>query len=179
MDLDLAIIGTREPDTFQAELAQEAAWAVSSQLGVKIRTGAADGIDSLAMKGTKPGLLNLFLPWSTYNQGKIPPLASRTVYDPKLHPLWTASVTKYHPNPKALSRGPFALHARNYGIVAGVTACLALPGPNESGGTAQGIRICRGMGIPIGVHSKGTLTATSVAAVLRKLIAFYEERTQG
>lgn len=149
---------------------------MSSRFGVKIRTGAADGIDTFAKKGAKIGLLHVFLPWGRYNQATIPAHAVRTVYSPKQHPLWTASVTKYHPNPKALSRGPFALHARNYGIVEGVTACLALPGPNESGGTAQGIRICRGMGIPIGVHSKGTLTAESAAAVLRKLTAFYEQR---
>ena len=176
MDLSLAIIGTREPDLFQIDLAQEVAWTLSTQLGVRIRTGGADGIDYLAMMGTHPGMLDVFLPWGSYNRGKIPSLAACTVYDPKHHPLWTESVTKYHPNPAALSRGPFALHARNYGIVDGATACLALPGRDGSGGTGQGIRICRGIGTPIGVHSKGTLTVQSAQDVMQKLIAFYSDK---
>ncbi len=176
--MDLAIIGTREPDANQIELAQEAAWILSSKYGVTIRTGGADGVDYLAMMNAEPGKLHVFLPWSNYNRDKIPSLAIRTVYDPKLNPLWTESVHKYHPNPAALTRGPLALHARNYGIVEGVDMCLALPGPNGTGGTGQGIRICRGLNIPIEVHSKGTLTNGLVEAVIKNLVNSYETRSK-
>lgn len=75
---------------------------------------------------------------------------SLEVYDPRPHRAWTGSVRTYHPAPERLTRGMFALHARNFGIVANAVAVIAAAKDSaQGGGTGQGIRIARGLGIPV------------------------------
>ena len=65
------------------------------------------------------------------------------------HADWTQSVYDHHPAGKYLKAGVFCLHARNYGIVAPAQAVIALPRPPEEGGTAQGMRVGRALGLPV------------------------------
>lgn len=157
---DYAIIGTRDPDEAQMEVAYRLAWAITT-LGRKfVRTGAAYGIDQRAMEGSRPDRLKVYLPWGSYNRDLVPAGCSVVVYTPSIHAAWADSVARFHPNPRALSRGAFALHARNFGIVSDppVKAVIAFPGPSGSGGTGQGMRIARDLGIPVIQHNKGSIT---------------------
>jgi len=167
--LSVAIIGTREPDKWQEMLATNVAYELSRH-GIRVTTGGADGIDYRAMHGCIKEMLDVYLPWWSYNKDRIP-LGVRTIcYEPRQDVAWTQSVTKYHPAPSRLSCGAFALHARNFGILSGRNAVLALPGPGESGGTGQGIRIARDLGIPLIVRCRGQMDhdeTTEVMATLR------------
>ena len=159
-----AIIGTREPDEFQAEIAFRLAWAISN-LGNKIvRTGAANGIDKKTMDGTGGKNLEVFIPWHDYNRNTIPIGAYICVYNFADHGSWTDSVYNYHPNPSVLSRAAIALHARNFGIVGKAKAVIAFPRPDGGGGTAQGVRIARALGIKVIQINRGTITSTEHAA---------------
>lgn len=153
-----AIIGTRDPDVAQAQVAYRLAWAIVHLGQHFVHTGAAYGIDQRAMEGTSGKNLKVFLPWSTYNTNIIPDLSVRVVYDPSIHRHWTSSVNRYHPAANRLSRGAFALHARNYGIVEGVSAVVALPREDGEGGTGQGIRIAKSLNIPVIQINRGSIT---------------------
>jgi hypothetical protein len=152
--LKVAIIGTRHADSTQRSIAAWASAALSTD-GFVISTGAADDIDSLAMAHCAPGRLAVYLPWASYNRHLVPRHARVTVYDQREHPQWSVSVEANHPNPSALTRGAFALHARNYGIVEPPCALvIALPG-KQDGGTGQGMRIAKQLGIPLLVYRTG------------------------
>lgn len=159
--MKVAIIGTRNPDGAQQ---QAAAWVSEtfSKAGHDVSTGAADGIDTVAMTHCVRGRLQLFLPWASY--GARVSGAQITVYSPGVHQAWTDSVRRYHPNPDALTRGAFALHARNYGIVEGCGLVIAFPGEKD-GGTGQGIRIALALGIPLIVCRKGQTTNDLAVAI--------------
>lgn len=156
-DKHYAIIGTRTPDDIQIHIANNLACVLSMVKRCKIKTGAADGIDYCAMSSTAPGMLEVYLPWKSYHSDRIPKHAKVIVYDKRLHPDWTASVSKYHPAVEHLTAGMFALHARNYGIVAGCAGVLAFPNEYGSGGTAQGIRIAKDLRIPVVQGNKGSI----------------------
>ncbi len=153
-----AIIGTRSPDEAQITVARNLATAITLIGGHWVHTGAADGIDTEAMVGSRPDRLKVFLPWASYNRGSIPVGATVVVYDPSIHAEWTRSVSAYHPAASRLSRGAFALHARNFGIVESCAGVIALPGADGGGGTGQGIRIANGLGIPVVRGDKGSIT---------------------
>jgi hypothetical protein len=149
VEMRVAIIGSRVPTDWQYETARFLAEKLS-ELGHTIHTGAADGIDSAAIEGTG-GKLSLFLPWESYNSNIINVLPETVVriivYDPTVHISWRDSVAKYHPHSEALTKGSFALMARNYGIVENCGLVLAFPKVANQGGTGQGIRIAKGLGI--------------------------------
>lgn len=157
----VAIIGTRTVTKDMPLYEMLAEWSrILLEKGVIVRTGAADGIDSAAMEGAERVQntdlrrnLHVFLPWASYNRNRVPIGASVFIYDPKIHQAWTNSVSKYHPNPAALSRGAFALMARNYGIIAHpdpVSAVIALPtSVSALGGTGQGMRLAEDLGIKL------------------------------
>lgn len=153
--MKVAIIGTRDPSPSQSQAANQLAKNLSEN-GVTITTGAADGIDTDAMRGALPGFLRVYLPWATYNKENIPFHAQRTIYDPIAHHTWLDSV-RLHPAATHLTRGALKLHARNYGILMDeepADACVAFPNTTGGGGTAQGIRIARAMKIPLMVLPK-------------------------
>lgn len=155
----IAFIGTREPNRLPREwvaLYDRAVRYAAAQRFV-IRTGAAVGADqqaaSIAM--ANGAAVHLCLPWRGYEEEWVSSLSSlvdwRVTFDtyaPSKHPEWAASVHEYHPRPDALSRGAFALHARNYGIVQPARIVVALPSQKPGGGgTGQGMRIAAGLGI--------------------------------
>jgi len=149
-----AIIGTRSPSPLQYAKAKELAREIS-KLGVRIKTGAAFGIDQAAMEGTYGGCLDVFLPWPGYNHNIIPKTARITMYDYRVHKDWTESVSKLHPAASRLSSGAFSLHARNYGIVKDTKVVIAFPNESGEGGTGQGIRIARHLKVPVVQYNKG------------------------
>lgn len=151
----VAIIGTREPDQFQRHYALRLALTLSRDFGVTIVTGAAYGIDHAAMNGAIPGKLIAVLPWASYNQDIVPGWAKKRIYDPKRDLTWTESVRRYHPAPDKLTRGAFALHARNYGIIHKTCLTIAMPDDKGGGGTAQGIRIAKDLSIPVMQFNRG------------------------
>ncbi|TSA39542.1 hypothetical protein D4R30_00875 [archaeon] len=147
----VAIIGTRQPDTLQYQYAEELAEHLSHTFGVTIVTGGAYGIDQAAMAGALKPLLEVYLPWSTYNEHLVPADAGKIVVtNPTVHRQWFESVNRYHPNPAAVTtRGVRALHARNFGIVTGRDLVIAFPSDTGGGGTGQGIRIAEGESVPV------------------------------
>lgn len=146
----VSIIGTREPSLAQGLYAENLARQLSYTHGVTIRTGGAYGIDQAAMTGASRPLLEVFLPWRAYNRAIVPANAGRIVVaSPDTNPEWFASVDTYHPNPKALTPGGRALHARNYPLAAEVDLVLAFPNEQGIGGTGQGMRIARDKGVPV------------------------------
>ena len=162
----IAIIGTREPDANQAQAAADLARELS-KLGYFIATGGADGIDNVAMSNTRKGKLLVYLPWHGYNAESVyrcKPARVR-VFDRDTDIAWAGSVRTYHPRGNSLTRGPFALHARNFGIVENSALVIAFPG-YEPGGTGQGMRIAEGLGIPLLVYEKGWDYVDSVANLL-------------
>lgn len=167
--LRAAIIGTREPDTFQFKTARILASLLSRDLGYTITTGGAYGIDQAAMESAAPGMLTVYLPWERYNEHLIPSHARRVVYSPKIHKDWAASVLKYYPAPGRLSRGAMALHARNYGIVENTVAVNAFPNEIGGGGTAQGVRVALGLGIPVLQANKGSAEPVFVELIAKVL----------
>jgi hypothetical protein len=152
-----AFIGTRDLKALPAE------WVELYRLAVKhvvllhqdIVTGAAVGADQLAAVTCLElgGQVHLKLPWSTYEAGWVSEMKARfpgqvhlEVYDVQQHPAWAVSVSQYHPAPGNLSRGAFALHARNYGILEAIQNVVALPSTKPGGsGTGQGLRIGRAL----------------------------------
>lgn len=162
----IAIIGTREPDANQAQAAADLARELS-RLGYFIATGGADGIDNVAMRNTKEGKLLVYIPWHGYNVQSVyscKPIRVR-VFDRDTDTAWAGSVRIYHPRGNSLTRGPFALHARNFGIVENSDLVIAFPG-YEPGGTGQGMRIAEGLGIPLLIYEKGWDYVDSVANLL-------------
>lgn len=166
----ISVIGTREPAVFQKKLA----YGISEEILKKdweISTGAADGIDSIGMRAAKDmekaHLLYVYLPWGSYNKEFIPDGSNIIIY--REHAEWKDSVYKYHPSPDNLTRGIFALHARNYGIISNSDAVIAFPG-YKLGGTGQGIRIAKGLGINV-----ITISPKDTNVLIDDLIDFIEQ----
>ncbi|MEW6770045.1 MAG: DNA-processing protein DprA [Bacillota bacterium] len=169
--MEIAVIGTREPSDAQAALCRELCLALA-QKGHCLRTGNAVGIDQLAIAcwlETGSRRVKVFLPWRSYNADFLKDKnVSVRVYDPRKDVEWKESVYKYHPAARYLSRGVFALHARNYGIVRGADVVLAFPSP-KGGGTAQGIRVAQGLGVNLFVFDfSGKNADTGVLVKLLK-----------
>lgn len=150
-----AMIGTRSPSDKMFERIHNVARFLVRR-GHHIHTGGAKGVDEAAMVGAASvdaSKLHVFLPWADYNKDIIPAGANTYLFDEVACPNWSKSVDKYHPNARALTRGPRALHARNYGIVMfpePVDAVIAVPKSiQEEGGTGQGMRIAIGENVEL------------------------------
>lgn len=146
----IAVIGTREPGLYQITLC-ESIVQILVDYQFEVATGAADGIDSIAMKHAT-SKCHVYLPWPNYNPQYIKAYtpASVTVYDENLHKDWAESVRKLHPKGNNLTQGAFKLHSRNYGIISPCAGVIAFPSTG-GGGTAQGMRIARSLKIPLAV----------------------------
>jgi len=159
----VAFIGTRELDAVALTLRHLfiSAATYAGAHDVLVATGAAEGADQAAATAAlrAGGRIRLVLPWANYESAWVT-LAQKTfrdrvevvVYTPAQHKEWLESVLTHHPAANRLSRGALMLHARNYGIVAGAAAVIALPqsaSPDHLGGTGQGIRVATHLGIPV------------------------------
>jgi hypothetical protein len=155
----IAFIGTRDlPAVPPAALDayRQAALAAAAR-GATVVTGAAQGADQLAatLAISLGGRVHLVLPWEAYEYHWVRwalahPGVTRAVYDPPEHAAWTESVFAHHPAGRKLAPGALALHARNFGIVSGADLVIALSKDcaGRHGGTAQGLRVARALGIP-------------------------------
>lgn len=158
----IGFIGSRDLTQFTAtEIAifRQAA-AVTARAGHTLVTGFADGADDLAMMTALEagGTVELKLPWRSFRKERLHPLLAGEhhpriqieVFDADLHGEWIQSVYAYHPAARILKDSEFRLHARNYGIVRPTQLVVALPSRNRNGGgTAQGLRVARALGVPI------------------------------
>lgn len=156
----IAFIGTREPELRPAEWVKLYCDAVAAavQHGHMVVTGGAPGCDQLAANRalTLGGQVMLILPFYNYEREWVSTVKSAflkqllIVADPEHHRDWEASVDRYHPAAGSLSRGARMMHSRNFGIVSNSDATVALPSSKPGGGgTGQGIRICRALGIKL------------------------------
>jgi len=156
-----AFIGTRRVNELTDEDHRKYLDAVDEAVrrGHIIRTGAAKGTDQIAAARAlyQGGIVELVLPWTSYESDWVATYAGALdsgrlkieVYHEATYPFWTASVDKYHPAPHQLTSRVRALHARNYGIVAKTQYVVALVAPDRKGGTEQGIRIAKALGIRV------------------------------
>lgn len=159
----IAFIGTRDLGAVPELLvdAYRQAAIAAARAGSTVVTGAAPGADQLAatLAISHGGSVELVLPWATFEQkwvdwARVHRGVSVVVYDPLNNPEhvgWFDSVLRYHPAGRKLVGGAVALHARNYGIVCRAELVIALPKsarPDAWGGTGQGIRVARALGIP-------------------------------
>ena len=158
----VAMIGTRTPEKYPEHFKIFKLLVASiANLGMEISTGAAPGCDQVSAEialgyGTK---VRLVLPWPGYESGwsdplyeRYPDLLSEEIFNKSNpeHKEWVQSVHKYHPAVNRLSPGAFSLHARNFGILVGCSAVVALPSHGlGGGGTGQGIRIAKSPGISV------------------------------
>lgn len=142
-------------DLFEAT----ARWVAGT--GRTLHTGAAEGADQAAAVTAlrQGGAVHLFRPdqrshekWCQEMRACFQNQVRFTIYDPRHHAEWMASVDRYHPNPGALRPSARLLMARNFGLVQGCGAVVALPRgrePAEWGGTGQALRIALARGMPL------------------------------
>jgi predicted Rossmann-fold nucleotide-binding protein len=154
-DLAVAIIGTRSPDHRQERKARFLAYHLSHHYGCRIKTGGAYGIDQAAMLGARIDMLDICLPWASYNKEIIPKGAHLIIADRNRHAEWFESVENYHPAPDKLTNGARSLHARNFGVIQPAHLVIAFPNADGGGGTGQGIRIAEALNIPVMQFNKG------------------------
>lgn len=134
-------------------------WAVA-QKGV-IRTGAAKGADQRAAEraAVRRARVELVLPWVGYERnwvddlcGRYPRTVSTETFDAdrsEEHKAWLGTVDQYHPIGPLLRFPTRRLHARNAGIVLPCRVVIAIPMLPDLGGTGQGIRVAKGLNIPV------------------------------
>ncbi len=115
-----------------------------------LRSGGADGCDSAFEEGCDKaeGDKQIFLPWKGFNGNA----SKLCVPSPDAFEM----AQRYHPAWGALTQGGQKLHARNCHQVMGddlqtpahLVICFT-EGAQETGGTAQALRIARDLSIPI------------------------------
>jgi predicted Rossmann-fold nucleotide-binding protein len=168
----VAFIGTRQLERIPQDALDAYVLAASrcADRGYILATGAAKGADQLAAEACleNGGHVNLYLPWPDYEQGWVWDMQQR--YPEMVNAFCHFSTealdsVKLHPYPAKLKEGGIKLMARNYMIVDGCQAVVAIPTPPCKGGTAQGIRIAEHLGIR--VHN---LSIEDGLAGFRKLI---------
>ena len=160
----IACIGTREIVSDERRMLEEiGAWLVS--MGYIISTGNALGSDQAFARGgnsVNPAAVELWLPWESYERAARVP--GNVVH--KSPQLWMHELSQLeHPAWDRLSQGARRLHARNAGIVKGCTLVVALPGLSRPGGTGQGMRLAKRLGIPV----RNLRDADDLKAVLDKV----------
>ena len=122
--------------------------------GYVLSTGAAKGADQLAAEIClqSGGLVQLYLPWASYESQWVQSMMAK--YPGQIRASSRLSQEamdsiQVHPYANSLKQGARMLMARNYMIIERCKSVIAIPRPPEEGGTAQGIRLCRQMNIPV------------------------------
>lgn len=159
--------------------------AILEPQGYLLRSGGAPGADRAFQTGVKdPRHHSIYLPGKSLLGMNVGP----GIYDATTLPGWPEAlqtVSRFHPNPGALSSFAKKLMARNAMQVLGprldreadfVVAWAPggyedeLPPPGfQEGGTGQALRIARGYGIPI-INLASEQTLELVDSKLRKLL---------
>ena len=128
---------------------------ILAQEGYICSTGACIGADQAFANGavSMNGQIELCLPWASYESGWISTLPSILVQSKlllKSHVAAYDSVNLFHPAAKKLKQAVVKLHARNYLIIEGSSFVICwTPEGKETGGTRQGIRVAKHLGIPV------------------------------
>jgi hypothetical protein len=120
-----------------------------------LHTGAALGADQAFADGALSvgGTVILELPWWSYEERwvnwAIEHGAIRRILQDTDTEAWKSVLN--HPAHDHLSHGARALHARNYNIIRNCELIIAFPKPDKYGlgGTGQGIRLAKKLGIRI------------------------------
>ena len=117
--------------------------------GWTLRSGNCTGADQAFAKGANevnPQLVELYLPWQSYEAGNI--ILGNVVYTPCCEAYRIAA--EHHPAWHKCSKAAQAMHARNVQIILGAELVEPVqqvicwtPGAKAIGGTALGIRIAR------------------------------------
>jgi len=145
----VACIGTRNIDDDERVILERIGAHLVSR-GYLVSTGNAIGSDQAFARGGNsidPRHVELWLPWKRYERGSVVP--GNTVHD---HPLNRESYDiagMHHSLWHTLNHGVKRLMARNVDIVRGCILVIALPGKNKMGGTGHGMRVSKGLGIPV------------------------------
>ena len=128
--------------------------SMMASLGWDLVTGAAKGADQAFAEGALAagGRVVLCLPWASYEQAWV--LKARAkgalVRVLKDSDVDAYASLKLHPAASRLSDAAKKLHARNYLIAHKAKLVVALPKANQQGGlggTGQGLRIAKDLGI--------------------------------
>lgn len=154
--------------------AMSALATVLAHEGWTLRSGGADGADAAFAEGVPAehrGRVEIFVPWTGYNgvQGPEAVLMDRMQFQAA-----ERFVSAFHDAWHRCGRGARKLHARNAAIVHGanlkdpVDAVICwTPNAVTVGGTATGIRMARGRGIP--VFNLARHSAAEVQAAMKGL----------
>jgi len=147
-------IGSRETPAEIITVMQQTAILLAID-GHTLSTGAALGADQAFANGANlaHGFIHLHLPWRSYEEAW-----RKHMHHTKLFVLEDSdtkayeSVVTFHPAADRLTRGPRALHARNYNILTkppvNFIVCWTKNG-EAIGGTGQALRIAHTLGIHI------------------------------
>lgn len=150
----IACIGSRRLSAEQAERCRQVGARLAG-LGALVVSGGAEGADLAFVEGALEagGKALCVLPWSSYNAALIPDGCERLVFNPAVHQDWLEMAREQHPAWGRLSQGARRLHARNSGILVGeapsqrVSAVIAQRAADRRGGTEQGLRLARALGV--------------------------------
>lgn len=145
----VACIGTRDATRLELQLCR----AIGSYLvrkGHTISTGNALGCDQAYAYGAntwRPKQVELWLPWPSYEKDAI---REGNIVHAERIPQWAFEMAeRMHPAWDRCSQAVRKLHARNCQIVRGCGLVIALPGKFRLGGTGQGMRVAKHLGIPV------------------------------
>lgn len=148
-------IGSRKTPKDVLKLMEKVArWL--QQEGWILRTGACQGADQAFAKGALGGPyfpVELYIPWNGYEENFTNNASKRGAIVKTLKQddeKAFESVNKYHPTTKKLGAAARKLHARNWLIMKDAKFVICwTPDGKETGGTGQGLRIARDLGIPV------------------------------
>jgi hypothetical protein len=148
--------------------------------GHTLRTGNATGVDQAFARGANqidPTLVELYLPWRSYNRDAVVPGNVVHVLDDYPRQVVDDLVYEasgFHPAWNKLKQGGRKLMARNGTIIRGKNAplvelVLAMPSHVLGGGTGQGMRLAEGLGIE--VIDLNTLGKSELSALCNRVRA--------
>jgi len=150
-------IGSRKISSEEEQLIIKIATKLSTA-GIVVYSGNAEGSDISFQKGSG-GKCVLLLPWKMFNTKRYDVAQSIANIDVGETSEGKLSISKYHPNPSALSFGGRCMMARNWHQIMGyeeypkvsfVVCCAGRDyDGNIVGGTGQACRIAEEHGIPI------------------------------
>lgn len=116
-------------------------------------SGNSNGSDEFFAKGVNsvnPSLMNLYLPWNSFNKNFILPENKVRLLSKEDKAKCIAIASEHHPNWSACSFGAKSCLARNVAIVTDANVVFCYSDPNsKSGGTKHAVRIANAYQIPV------------------------------